>query len=178
LCADRDARGHQDCWVAIAVEDDVSWKGLQAALGHPSWASDARFDVEAGRLAARDELDKRMAEWCSTRSGDAIVAALWCRGVPVAKVLHPDGIDEIEQHRDRGFLEWVVHPETGRHPFLGFPARLASGPSRLHRRPAPTLGRDNAGVLGQLLGLSSDELSSLAEAGVIGDRIVGSLKPR
>jgi hypothetical protein len=40
------------------------------------------------------------------------------------------------------------------------------------RRAAPTLGQDNAAVLGGLLGLSPAELARLAEAGVIGTEAI------
>jgi crotonobetainyl-CoA:carnitine CoA-transferase CaiB-like acyl-CoA transferase len=42
------------------------------------------------------------------------------------------------------------------------------------RRPSPMLGEHNDEVLGELLGLSSDDLASLRERGLIGDRPRGA----
>ena len=46
----RDSETGTDRWVAIAVGDDAEWQAFCAALGHPAWAADARFDHLAGRL--------------------------------------------------------------------------------------------------------------------------------
>ena len=49
------------------------------------------------------------------------------------------------------------------------PFRYASV-DRWLRRAAPTLGADNTSILGEVLGLSSDELAALEADGVIGTR--------
>jgi crotonobetainyl-CoA:carnitine CoA-transferase CaiB-like acyl-CoA transferase len=58
------------------------------------------------------------------------------------------------------------------HPFLGEGAyerngfRLSDAPSG-YGRPGPTIGQDNAAILCGALGLSEDELASLAEQGAV-----------
>lgn len=47
------------------------------------------------------------------------------------------------------------------------PVSLANGPKEFHRRPAPLLGEHNHELLAKL-GLGDDEITALAEHGVIG----------
>ena len=51
--------------------------------------------------------------------------------------------------------------------------RLSATPGAI-RRPAPTLGEHNQEVLGELLGLSAEELKELEERQVIGNRPIGA----
>jgi crotonobetainyl-CoA:carnitine CoA-transferase CaiB-like acyl-CoA transferase len=169
--AERDSEGRQDCWVAIAVTDDDQWRALQSALGHPAWAAADTLGTAEGRLAAVDALDAELAAWCSARSSDEIVDALWAAGVPVGRVVPAHEIEEVPQLQARGYFETLDHPVAGRARYQGFPARLSRGPAVLHRAPSPTLGRDNAIVLGGLLGLSADDVADLAAAGVIGQTL-------
>jgi len=46
-------------------------------------------------------------------------------------------------------------------------AKLSKTPGSI-RKPAPCLGEDNEYVLGELLGLSSEEMDQLEKEGVIG----------
>jgi crotonobetainyl-CoA:carnitine CoA-transferase CaiB-like acyl-CoA transferase len=154
--------------VAISVADDRQWCALREGLGDPEWAGDARFDTHAGRRAAHDELDDHLATWCAARPCAEIVDRLWPAGVPVAPVLTNGEQVDLPQVAARSFLEEVDHAVTGRSLHTTYPARFSAGPSRWHRRPAPTLGRDNRDVLRSVLGLGDDDLDALERAGVIG----------
>ena len=53
-----------DSWVALAVADDEQWEALRAHLG---WPSDPSLATAAGRRAAHDDLDARLAAWCASQ---------------------------------------------------------------------------------------------------------------
>jgi crotonobetainyl-CoA:carnitine CoA-transferase CaiB-like acyl-CoA transferase len=159
-----------DSWVALAVATDRQWQGLRAGLGDPSWASEPELDTVSGRLAAEERIDAELSCWCRRQPADVVVETLWPLGVPVARVVHPRRVIDNPQLWVRGFFEPVEHPVVGSVSLPGFPARLASHPFPLHRSPAPTLGQHNDEVLGGLLGIGPDELTRLAEEGIIGDR--------
>lgn len=162
-----DEFGREDCWVAIAVTDDGQWAALRAALGDPDWAADPELDASAGRRAHADRIDAHLADWCRVRSGDDIVAALWGRGVPVAKVMQPHRQTELAQLAARGFFEVVAHPVNAAVPHATLPFRLGAGP--VHRAPAPLLGQHNRELLGEL-GLAPGQIDALEADGVIGTR--------
>ena len=78
----------------------------------------------------------------------------------------PDAFDD-PQLKSRGYWIDVEHGEMGRSfKYPGAPYRLTETPWSVRRR-APLIGEDNAAILGDELGLTSDELSSLAKRGVI-----------
>ncbi|MEE8434236.1 MAG: CoA transferase, partial [bacterium] len=78
----------------------------------------------------------------------------------------PEAFDD-PQLKSRGYWIDVEHREMGRSfKYPGAPYRLTETPWSVRRR-APLIGEDNAAIFGGELGLSSEELSSLAESGVI-----------
>ncbi|CAJ1508972.1 CaiB/BaiF CoA-transferase family protein [[Mycobacterium] holstebronense] len=162
-----DEFGREDCWVAIAVATDEQWAGLRAALGDPAWAADPALSDATGRRARHDLIDEQLSDWCATRSGDDVVAALWDAGVPVAKVMQPHRQTELAQLAERNFFEQVDHPVNGPAPHSTLPARMSQGPSRIHTRPAPLLGQHNHELLSEL-GLTEAEIAALSADGVIG----------
>ena len=74
----------------------------------------------------------------------------------------------------RGYWEAVPHPVTGVNLHGGYPVRFEAGPKEVHRRAAPMLGQDNHDVLSRILGLADDEITALAESGIIGTRPLGT----
>jgi crotonobetainyl-CoA:carnitine CoA-transferase CaiB-like acyl-CoA transferase len=155
--------------VAIAVETDEQWRALRAALDDPEWARHPSLASMEGRRASHDWIDERLGEWCAARSGDEVVDTLWVCGVPVGRVVPAFFIDRNPQMQSRGYFETLEHPLVGPARYQGFPARFATGPARLHRRPSPTLGCDNDEILSGLLGLSTEQIAALREAKIIGE---------
>jgi crotonobetainyl-CoA:carnitine CoA-transferase CaiB-like acyl-CoA transferase len=178
LSADIDDAGGRDCWVAIAVLDDIHWKGLCEAIGdRPPGEPGALVTADQRRLA-HDELDEWISAWCATRDSRSIVAELRGAGVPAAIVMRPCELAELTPLQERRFFEVVEHPITGSNLREGYPARFAGGPERVSRAPSPTLGQHTNQVLGDLLGITDQELSDLESRGVIGTRPRGVVIPR
>ena len=68
--------------------------------------------------------------------------------------------------RERGTLQDIEHPTAGKVTVLASPIRLNDDPPTIDA-PAPTLGEHNDLIYGKLLGLSTKEIASLKEQGVI-----------
>ena len=73
----------------------------------------------------------------------------------------------------RAFWDTVDHPEVGLYRQIGTPWKLSKQP-RSSASPAPGLGEHNRSVLGELLGLTAAEISTLEMQGVIGTRPTGA----
>lgn len=158
-------------WLAVAVTDDRQWMGLADVLDRPDLGADERFATDMARRRHHDELDQLLAAAVVDRDRDELVDALLAAGIPAAPVLPTAAVLDHPQLRARGFFETIDHPVVGRHDLLGLPFRFASRPQPWFDRPAPTLGQHNHEVLGDLLGLTPDDLARLDADGVIGTSI-------
>jgi crotonobetainyl-CoA:carnitine CoA-transferase CaiB-like acyl-CoA transferase len=98
---------------------------------------------------------------------------LQAHGVPAGAVLTA-GETLVDPHLDaRGFWDVVNHPEVGPYKQVSPPWYLSKNPRRM-TMPAPGLGEHNRYVLGELLGLSAQEIAALEEQGIIGTRPTGA----
>jgi crotonobetainyl-CoA:carnitine CoA-transferase CaiB-like acyl-CoA transferase len=101
---------------------------------------------------------------------------LQSHGVPAGPVTTPAEII-IEPHLEaRGFWDTVHHPETGVYRQASTPWQLSRSPRRT-TSPAPGLGEHNSYVLGELLGLSAQEIAALEAKGIVGTQPIGIDEP-
>jgi crotonobetainyl-CoA:carnitine CoA-transferase CaiB-like acyl-CoA transferase len=156
----------EDRWVAIACRDDADWKAIAAVVGEP-WARAERWSTLAGRRGAEDELEGRLAAWTRLRSDAATAAALQAAGVPAAAVARPaERIEGCENTRAFGLWPTVLDTKMGAVRVDGLPVHFSRTDWEM-RRGAPCLGEHNEEVLGELLGISRDEVARLREQGVV-----------
>ncbi len=159
-----------DGWLAVAVTDDAAWARLAALLGHAELAG---LDTR-GRRAREAELEALLAGWTRGRSADAAMAELQAIGIAAGAVRWPTELRDDPHLRARGFWQRAERPFLGVHELPSAPIRpLGGGPLPI-RRAAPTLGQENAAVLGGLLGLTPAELSALEAEGIIGSAAIPS----
>src|SRR6266478_5285981 len=152
-----------DRWVAIAVVGDEAWERFAGVLG---WPLDPALAALDGRLAARAELDRRVAEWTRARSAEETAAALQAAGVSAMAVQNGDDHRADPHLAARGAIVTVEHPEIGPERHSGNPIRLSLTPLA-PPTAAPRLGADTEDVLIRVLGLSRAQVARLAEDGVL-----------
>ena len=158
------ARG-EDSWIAIAVSSDEEWLRLCHAMGDPPWAGDERFDTVLGRLENGEELERLIEGWTSGHDHYELMEILQRAGVRAGAVLNVAELVTDPHLSERGFFEELSHPEAGLHLYPGLSWRMSLTPGRL-RLPAPCFGEHNQYVLGELLGMSEEDMLRLAEEGV------------
>jgi crotonobetainyl-CoA:carnitine CoA-transferase CaiB-like acyl-CoA transferase len=129
------------------------------------WEREERLATLAGRLAARTEVDARVAVWTRARSAEDAATRLQSVGVSAMPVEGPEDLRSDAHLAARGALVTIEDPEIG-------PVRHVANPLRLCRtplappRPAPRLGADTEDVLVRILGLGMDEVRRLVADGV------------
>ena len=162
----------EDKWAVIAVSSDEEWVRLASAMGNPGWAKDERFADSLGRWQNQDELDKLIEEWTSQHSHYEVMTILQAAGIAAAPVVSPPELQSDPHLNERGFFENITLPQVGTHPYPGMFFKMSKTPGRV-RLPPPRLGQHNEYVLGELLGMTQDEMAQLAEEKIIGTRPIG-----
>jgi crotonobetainyl-CoA:carnitine CoA-transferase CaiB-like acyl-CoA transferase len=139
----------EDGWIVIAVLSDKFWPPMCAALGLEGLAARPDLDTNAGRLAARDEIEAAISGATARLATPEAVAALREAGVPHAPVLSVIEALTAPYVRDRGLVARVDAPGGG--------YDVVPGPLWNKERvtAAPGLGEHTIEVLTELLGPES-----------------------
>ena len=169
-CRDEDGEKR---WVAISVRDSEEFDALRKLMGEPPALATSGLETLEGRREHHDELDQSIETWTADRTADEVVAALEENAIPVAAVLRTADHYEEPRLAARHYYQEIEHPIVGARGFPGYPMRFWFMPHSPHLTPAPLLGQHNDEVLGNELGLTSEELLRLEASGVIGTEPVG-----
>ncbi len=161
-------RSADGSWVVIAANQDTVFRRLCGAMGRPELAADPRFADHVARGRNQDELDGIIGGWAAARQPDDIIETLSRAGVIAGPINTVAEVVRDPQFRARGMLVEHVHEGIGR-PVLGpgvVPV-LSESPGGVRSSGPARPGQHNDDIYRGLLGLSSDEMSELAERGVL-----------
>ena len=155
-----------DAWLSIVIADDEQWRAFAQLVPHEPWAQLSRYAHSAGRLDDARALDEALAAWSATHARDSLVTTLREIGIAASPVLSVE-----EQWCDAHFVARAIKhrvsiPIYGEEDLFCAPWRFADF-APLITRCGPGTGEHNDYVFGELLGMPTDEISELKEAGVI-----------
>jgi benzylsuccinate CoA-transferase BbsF subunit len=150
--------GH-DAWLAVELEDLDDWRRCSDLLDVPIAAATA---AEASAL--RPVLAAALHGWAAERTAPTAARALQHAGVAAAVVQSSEDVWHDPQLWSRSFPNAVVQPDLGSFRYAGSPYRLTKTPGRVDA-VGRRLGADTAAVLRDWLGLQSDEIEQLLDAG-------------
>jgi len=135
--------GTRDGYIFIMCNKEKFWPILCQRLGHPEWATDARFVNFRDRLANRDAVNKRLEAALSTRNTSEWLE-IFGGAVPAAPVHDLRSALENPFVRERGRVRDYAHPTQGAVRMVSTPIAWA-GEAPHHA--APQLGADTAAIL-------------------------------
>ena len=153
-------------YLVVNATTQRMFERLCAAIGQPELVADVRFATRADLKRNSAAIHAILAAWASARTIDACMEALNDHGVAATPVYAVSDILKDAHYQARGQVRSVPHPQHGSVLQLGVVPRLTETPGDI-ARPAPLLGEHSDEVLGELLGLDSDELARLRAARVI-----------
>lgn len=149
-------------------------QGVFSTAEEGTWVA---LSLPDNQLVDHDVFDELVAGWTRTQQPAMIMETLRVQGIPVERVITSEQMYDPEfigaQLDARGYYEQFEHPITGSHRYPGWPFRITGGPDRHHRVAPPTLGQHNGEIL-RGLGLSDDEVATLRDQRVIGERVLNA----
>lgn len=156
----------RDGMIAVAVGNDGQFVKFAAALGHPEWATDARFVRNQDRVVNREAIDALIIDALKTFAADALIDTLTAAGIPCGRINSVAQALAAPHTAARNMVETIQHPTAGEVKVLGMPFRFSDTPPSIRRVP-PTLGEHTGEVLGDELGMSAEQIAALRAQKII-----------
>jgi crotonobetainyl-CoA:carnitine CoA-transferase CaiB-like acyl-CoA transferase len=165
-----------DTFIYLTIKDDAQWQSLAGLVGDNRLAA-ADLQTADGRRAREDEIEAIIEEWTRRKPVDDSMEDLQAHGIAAGVVRRPEKMVSDPQLEYRGFWQKATRPFTGETLTTSLPFRNGASPFPV-RLAAPTLGQFNDEVLGDLLGLTQQEIAGLKERLVIGSEAIRSSRKK
>ena len=155
-----------DRWIQIAAGGDGPWRRLCGAMGRPELADDERYATPRLRHRRADELEELLREWISGMAYDDVEALLVDHNVPAGGIFTAADISEDPHFAARGNIATVDDGHGNEVAMPSVVPNLTGTPGAI-RHAGQDLGHDTDAVLGELLGLTDDEIAALRADGIV-----------
>jgi crotonobetainyl-CoA:carnitine CoA-transferase CaiB-like acyl-CoA transferase len=142
------------------------WRRLLGVIGREELIGDQRFETADARRENEAEVDGMVSDWTCRHTKHDAMRIIGAAGIPAGAVLDTNELLHDPTFEQRRITQTVEHPKIGPYKMATFPVRFSGQPTTL--RPAPLLGQHTNEVLGEWLGLGSDDVGALRENRVIG----------
>jgi len=152
-------------WIAIACTSDAMFARLVEVMEQPELASAEWYGPQQKRLAARDEVNRIVAEWVGSLDLKAVLEHCTAGGVPASLIYSIADIFEDPQYRARGNIK-MTKSRAGEIAVPDVVPRLSATPGAI-RFLGEALGSANDEVFRNLLGIEEDDIARMRDEGVI-----------
>ena len=158
-----------DQWITLAVRSDAEWLKLCEIIHRADLAAEPALRTAAGRRKEEDRIEIAIRHWTMTVRPDLAMVTLQAAGIAAGVARLPADLAGDPHLMKIGHWQPAVRPYMGPHllPSVAYREGDALLPYSITRL-APTLGQHNHEVLGEVLGLGSDEIARLEADEVIG----------
>ncbi len=153
-------------WILVAANSDPLFARLAKLIGKPELTDDPRFRGNQARVSNVEALDVEIAAWTRRHTAAEADRILSEADIPCTQVYTAAEIAADPQFRERGMVREVDDPLFGRVLHTGVVPYLSQTGGAI-RWAGPRIGQHTDEVLGELLGLSSAEISALRTEGVV-----------
>jgi crotonobetainyl-CoA:carnitine CoA-transferase CaiB-like acyl-CoA transferase len=159
------ASAGDDDWLVVDAQGDDRFAAAARVIGRPDLVTDPDYATATQRWTHRVHLRSLLASWSAERTGADAAAALQAAGVPAGPMLRLDDVQTDAHLRLRGVFGHLLQPQLAE----PLPANL--GEARTSTLPGPRLApaplpaEHTRAVLDEVLGLPSEEVQRLLDAG-------------
>ena len=147
------------------ITQAAAWQKICEVIGKPEWKEDPELATPPLRLPHLNKIFGAIEEWTMTRTKYEVMEICNPHDIPVGPILSMKELAEEPSLRESGTIVEVDHPERGPYLSVGCPVKLSANDVVVER--SPLLGEHSEEILGDVLGYSEDEITSLREAGAI-----------
>ena len=155
----------RDGFLMVAPVNEKNFRSVCQGTGHPEWRDDPLLNTDQGRFDNWGEYMRRIEEWASSRDADECERLLMAAGVPCSRYRTiQDAMSDPQFSERASFGE--IHDAAGAYRTTNLPFSLNGDKPQVGARVAG-VGEDTAQVLGAVLGMSGDDIQTLAREGVV-----------
>ena len=158
------APGGPNDYVYIFAQPQM-WPAFVRVLGQPALADDPRFATPEARWENREALNAIVTDWTRQHTKHAVMQMLGEAGVPSGACQDTGEVLADPHLRARDMIVDVAYPTRGTYQTVGCPIKLSDSPAVVQR--PPLLGEHTEQLLGELCGVSAEEVAKLRELGVV-----------
>ena len=155
-----------DGWLVLAVGNDAQWKRFCAAAEKPDLGQDPRFATNPLRVENREELEPIGQAILQTKTTQEWEDLLEAANVPRAPVNDYDKLFSSEHAKERGLRVTITDSRGNPVDLLGSPFQFQETSLPEPTAP-PTLSQHTEEVLGELLGMPSEQIRHLRNEGIV-----------
>jgi crotonobetainyl-CoA:carnitine CoA-transferase CaiB-like acyl-CoA transferase len=156
----------KDGFMIVAVGNDRQFAEYCRLIGLPALAGDERFKTNRGRVENRAQLIPLLAPSMLSRTTAEWVAAFEVAAVPCGPINTIAQMFEDPQVLARGLQIGLTRDDGVQTPGVANPIRFSETPVDYEKAP-PRLGDGTEKVLGEVLGLTAEAISTLKANGVV-----------
>ena len=156
----------KDLWLIIAIITNEAWARFRDMMEIEELMDDA-FDLQPGRLAAKEFIEEKISARLSQESCDFWLEKLAEVKIPCAPVNDLEHALNDVQVQARNMVVTVPHPDGGEVQMPGNPVKMSATDEDTYTSP-PLLGQHTDDVLRELLDKSDDDIAALRAAGTVG----------
>ena len=141
------------------------WTRLLKAIGREDLIGDARYDTGPARGERAAEVDEIIATWTRQHTKEEAMRIIGGAGVPAGAVFDTLELLNDPSLAERGIMQKIEHPTTGKLTVPAWPVRFDGAPPRV--RPSPLLGQHNTEILGGGSASAPAEVDALRAEGIV-----------
>jgi formyl-CoA transferase len=141
------------------------WKSFTGVLGQPSLLDDPRFATADARWENKAAMEEIVTAWTTQRSKHEVMKLLGDAGVPCGACLDTGEVLADPHLREREMVLDIDYPTRGVYQTVGSPIKLSASPVMVTR--PPLLGEHTEDLLGELCGVSVEDVKALKAKGVV-----------
>jgi crotonobetainyl-CoA:carnitine CoA-transferase CaiB-like acyl-CoA transferase len=149
-----------DKWVAIVCQTDDDWYTLCSLAEFDEFGADEDLRTATGRKLREDEIEARLAAWCSDQTPGDLVSRLIDAGIAAHEVQGAHECKADPQLGARGHFVEAAHTSLDHMVIEGSRFRLSRTPAQV-TKAGPDLGEHNVEVLTEILGYDMDKVADV-----------------